>query len=222
MSTQSPEQRRAGATVGDVMTTRVLAVTPDADFRHIALTFRQYRISACPVVNEAGQVLGVVSEADLLHKAAGTGFPAGLIRLQWKLSEQSKATAVTARELMTAPAVTIRADAPVPVAAKVMQDRRVKRLPVVDEAGKLMGMISRVDVLSVYERPDSAIQAEVQRMVDTEFGLRPGTIDVAVSAGIVTLAGTVDRLETALNLVARARHADGVIATRDRISVSGA
>jgi CBS-domain-containing membrane protein len=220
MSTESREQHRNGATVRDVMTTRVLAVTPKTDFRQISTIFREYRVSACPVINDAGQVVGVVSEADLLHKAADTEFPAGLIRLQWKLSEESKATAVTAGELMTTPAVTINAEAPVTVAAKAMQDRGLKRLPVVDDGGKLIGIVSRVDVLSVYERPDSAIEAYIQRIIDTEFGLKPEQIRVTVMAGIVTLTGRVDRRDAALHLVARARHVDGVIATRDRLTIS--
>jgi CBS-domain-containing membrane protein len=220
MNTDNREQRPSGVAVGDVMTARVLAVTPNTDFRQISMVFRQYRVSACPVINDAGQVLGVVSEADLLHKAADADFPAGLIRLEWKLSEESKATAVTADQLMTSPAVTIHPDAPLTVAAKAMQDRRLKRLPVVDDGGKLVGIVSRVDVLSVYERPDSVIEADVQRIIGAEFALKPEAIRVTVTAGIVTLTGTVDRRETALNLVARTRHADGVVATRDRLTVS--
>jgi CBS domain-containing protein len=222
MSTESREQRRSGATVRDVMTTAVLAVTSETDFRQIAKMFREYRVSACPVINESGRVLGVVSEADLLHKAADTDFPAGLIRLQWKLGEQSKATAVTAGELMTSPAVTINADAPITVAAKAMQDRGLKRLPVVNDGGKLIGIVSRVDVLSVYERPDSAIRADIQRIIESEFALKPEAIGVTVTAGIVTLTGSVDRHDTALRLVARTRHADGVIAIRDRLTSSDA
>jgi CBS domain-containing protein len=220
MSSESREQRRDGMTVGDVMTTKVLAVAPDTDFRKIATTFRENRVSACPVVNDAGQVLGVVSEADLLHKAAETDFPAGPIRLQWKLSEKSKATAVTADQLMTSPAVTIHADAPVTAAARAMQDRSLKRLPVVDEGDKLIGIVSRVDVLSVYERPDSAIQADVRRLISDEFGLTPKRIAVTVTAGIVTLTGSIPSRDMALTLVAQTRNVDGVVATRDRLTIS--
>jgi CBS domain-containing protein len=215
-------ERRDGMTVGNVMTTKVLAVAPDTDFRKIATIFRENRVSACPVVNGAGQVLGVVSEADLLHKAAETEFPAGPIRLQWKLSQKSKATAVTAGQLMTSPAVTIHADAPVTAAAKTMQDRSLKRLPVVDEGDKLIGIVSRVDVLSVYERPDSAIQADIQRLISDEFALPPERIAVTVTAGIVTLTGGIPSREMALTLVAQTRNVDGVVATRDRLTISDA
>ncbi len=222
MSEESREQRRDGMTVGDVMTTKVLAVAPDTDFRKIAVIFRENRVSACPVVNRAGQVLGVVSEADLLHKAAETEFPAGPIRLQWKLSEKSKATAVTAEQLMTSPAVTIHADAPVTVAAKTMQDRGLKRLPVVAAGDKLIGIVSRVDVLSVYERSDNAIQADVQRIIGADFGLTPERLAVSVTAGVVTLTGSVPSRDMALTLVARTRNVDGVVATRDRLTISDA
>jgi CBS domain-containing protein len=215
-------EHRDGMTVGDVMTTKVLAVAPDTDFRKIAMTFRENRVSACPVVNGAGQVVGVVSEADLLHKAAETDFPVGPIRLQWKLSEKSKATAVTADQLMTSPAVTIHPDAPVTVAAKTMQDRSLKRLPVVDEEDKLIGIVSRVDVLSVYERSDSAIQADIQRLLRDEFGLTSERIAATVTAGIVTLTGSIRSREMALSLVAQTRNVDGVVATRDRLTISDA
>src|SRR5215469_15876627 len=119
------------ATVKDVMTTSVVAVKRNADFKQIVSVLRRFRVSACPVINDAGHVVGVVSEADLLYKEAHSRMPAGLIRLRWKLGEESKANAVTAGRLMTSPAVTIHPDVPVEVAARVMQDRWIKRLPVV-------------------------------------------------------------------------------------------
>jgi len=205
------------ATVGDVMTTRVIAVSQDADFKHIARVLREFGVSACPVVSDGGVVVGVVSEADLLYKPAEPDLPAGLTRLKWKLGEESKATAVTADQLMTSPAVTITKDAPVAVAARVMQDRCLKRLPVVDERNHLTGLISRADVLGVYDRPDSYIRDEVNQLIAGEFGIAPADVDVTVSAGVVTLAGSVDQDRTALELMARIRHIEGVVAVRDRL-----
>jgi CBS domain-containing protein len=205
------------STVRDVMTSRVVAVSQDADFRQIARVLCEFGVSACPVVSDGGTVVGVVSEADLLSKPADPELPAGLTRLRWKLDEQSKATAVTAEGLMTSPAVTISPDAPVNVAARVMKDRCLKRLPVVDERNHLIGIISRVDVLSVYERPDSGICDEVNETIAGDFGLDPADVAVTVRAGIVTLAGSVDQEKTALRLLARIRHIEGVIAVRDRL-----
>jgi predicted transcriptional regulator len=180
---------------------------------------RQFRVSACPVINDAGRVVGVVSEADLMYKAADCELPAGLIRLRWKLGEESKITAVTAQELMTSPAVTIHPEAPVQMAARVMRDRRLKRLPVVGQDGELIGIISRTDVLSVYDRSDADILAEVTQVVASEFAIIPSDLRAEVSAGVVTLTGFVARQETALELVARLRHIEGVVAVRDRLAV---
>jgi len=206
-----------GTTVADVMTARVIAVTGNADFKQIARVLRQYRVSACPVMNDAGQVVGVVSAADLLYKTADCALPAGLIRLRWKLGEESKITAVTAQQLMTSPAVTVQADAPVQVAATVMRDRRVKRLPVVGTDGRLIGIVTRADVLAVYDRPDADILAEVMSVLLGEFGLSAADYQATVSAGVVTVSGLVGLQETALEVAARIRHIEGVVAVRDRL-----
>jgi CBS domain-containing protein len=208
------------ATISDVMNTRVIALKRTADFKEIVSVLRQHRVSACPVVNDAGQVIGMVSEADLLFKEADPGTPCGPIRQRWKLSEESKVNAVTAAHLMTSPAVTIQPDTPVAVAARVMQDRRLKRLPVVTDDGTLIGIVSRADILSVYERPDADILDEVRTVIMAgEFGLEPGDFGVTATSGIVTLTGMVDGQSTALELVARIRHAEGVVAVRDRLTI---
>ena len=204
-------------TVADVMTTKVIAVKRSADFKQIAQVLRQFRVSACPVVNDAGQVVGVVSEADLLYKTADCDLPAGFIRLRWKLGEESKITAVTAQQLMTSPAVTIHADAPVQVAARIMRDHRVKRLPVVGRDGELIGIVTRADVLAVYDRPDDEILAEVMTVLMGEFGFSAANFQATVSSGVVTLTGLVALQETELEVAARIRHIEGVVAVRDRL-----
>lgn len=210
------------ATVRDVMNTRVIALKRTADFKEIVSVLRRHGVSACPVVNDEGQVIGVVSEADLLFKEADPGTPCGSIRLRWKLSEESKVNAVTAGHLMTSPAVTIHPDTPVTVAARVMQDRRLKRLPVVTDDGTLVGIVSRADVLSVYERPDGDILDEVRTVMAGEFALDPANFGVTVTAGIVTITGLIKDQDTALELVARVRHAEGVVAVRDRLTIAEA
>jgi CBS domain-containing protein len=212
------EESLMGTTVRDVMTSRVIAVKRNADFKQIARVLHHFRVSACPVINEAGRVVGVVSEADLLHKTAGLDLPAGPIRLRWKLSEESKITAVTADQLMTSPAVTIDPDAPVYVAARVMRDRQLKRLPVVAAGGGLIGIVSRADLLSVYDRPDADIRAEAMTIAANEVGLDGADIEVTVFSGVVTISGVVGLQETALDLVARIRHIEGAVAVRDRLT----
>ena len=210
------------ATVKDVMTTNVVAVKRNADFKQIVSVLRRYRVSACPVINDAGRVVGVVSEADLLYKEANGRMPAGLIRLRWKLGEESKVNAVTAGRLMTSPAVTIHPDVSVAAAARVMQDRWIERLPVVSDDGLLIGIVTRSDVLSVYERPDDEILAEILTdVIAAEFSLAAIAVDVAVKSGIVTISGLMDGPGTALELVARLRHVEGVVAVRDCLAISG-
>src|SRR5215475_4130458 len=137
-------------TVSDVMTRRVVAVREDACYKDIVGALRHHRVSACPVIDGCGQVIGLVSEADLLYKQTDPELPVGLIRLNWRLHEHTKATGLTAADLMTTPAIAIEPQASLRVAARVMQDQQVKRLPVVAPDGRLVGIITRSDVLSVF------------------------------------------------------------------------
>ena len=158
-------------TVRDVMTTRVVAVRKNATFKDIATLLTEYRVSAFPVLDEAGKVIGVVSEADMLTKealVADMGVQAtrlGRIAGSPYHDEFAKAAAVTAGDLMTKPPVVVTPDEPVTSAARLMYHGRVKRLPVVGEKGQLIGIVSRADVLSVYSRPDSEIQQEITKNV---------------------------------------------------------
>ena len=210
-------------TVSDVMTATVVAVREEADFKEMVTVMRSRRVSAFPVLDAADRVIGVVSEADLLLKEAlkeaTPATPQGLVKSVWRLKDRSKAVGVTAAEVMTKPAVTIGQDAPIAEAARRMQSHRVKRLPVVDENGRLRGIISRADVLSVFERPDSEIWDDVvKEVIVGEFGLDPEMFAVTVRSGVVTVTGSVDRRADALGLLGAIRHMEGVVALRDRLS----
>jgi CBS-domain-containing membrane protein len=180
---------------------------------------RSRRVSAFPVLDSADKVIGVVSEADLLLKEAAPDYLKGALRLSWRPAERFKAAGVTAAEVMTKPAVTIGEDAPVAEAARLMQSRRVKRLPVVDDYGRLRGIVSRADVLSVFERPDHEIWDDViKEVIVGEFGLDPEMFVVTVRSGVITVTGSVDRRVDALGLLGAIRHMEGVVALRDRLS----
>src|SRR3954452_23976551 len=147
-------------TVKDVMTTRVIWVKKDDTFGEVAAALREHRDSAFPVVDDDRKVIGVVSEADMLNKEAlidEPGFVDGILRRR----DQAKARGITAGDLMTTAVVAVRPDDTVEHAAKLMYDRGVKRLPVTDENRRLVGIISRADVLSVFDRPDAAIRKEI-------------------------------------------------------------
>jgi CBS domain-containing protein len=207
------------ATVKDVMTTKVIALRKGADFKEIVSVLRRYRVSACPVIDDGDRVIGVVSEADLLYKETEPDRPPALLRFQWRLDEEYKSRAVTAGQLMTSPAVTVRPGMPVVDAARLMQDRRIKRLPVVGQDGSLIGIVTRSDVLAIFERPDDDIWEEVTKVIiGGEFTLDPADFEVTVFSGVVTLEGLVELHRTALDLVARVRHAEGVVSVRNRLS----
>jgi len=203
------------STVNDVMTTNVVAIPESAGYKDIVVAMRQRHVSAFPVLDAAGRVTGVVSEADLLAKEVGPepfAGPGGLLRATGRRSERAKAAGVTAAELMSTPPVTIGPNATVADAARLMYERGVKRLPVVDEAGRLAGIISRVDVLSVFTRPDSEIRAEVRRRIN---GAEP--LGVSVASGIVTLTGQARSHSAAHRAIDAAYHVEGVVDVRDRI-----
>jgi CBS-domain-containing membrane protein len=207
------------STVRDVMTTDVVAVPESADYKQIITVLRQRRVSAVPVVDTASRVVGVVSEADLLYKEAAHALPKGTVRLAWLLKEPSKAAATTAAGLMTKPAVTIAAGATVADAARLMQASHVKRLPVVDDDGRLAGIVSRADVLSVFERPDAEVRDDVVKaVIAREPGPDPEKLGVTVQSGIVTMTGQFGDRAAALSLLAAVRHLEGVVGVRDRLS----
>jgi len=203
------------ATVKDIMTTRVIWVRKDTTFREMAAALHEYRISAFPVVDEDRKVIGVVSEADMLTKAAvDDGIIAGLLHHR----DQAKARGITAGDLMTTAVVAVRPEDTVEHAAKLMYHRGVKRLPVTDESGRLVGIISRADVLSVFDRTDGAIHHEiVNDVLLSEFMVDPKTLNVTVMDGIVTLSGRPETDELGRRIIQRVRHVQGVVAVRDRL-----
>jgi CBS-domain-containing membrane protein len=204
-------------TVQEIMTTRVIWVSKDATFREMAVALHEHRVSAFPVVDDDHKVIGVVSEADLLAKEAlddEPGVLAGILRRR----DQAKARGVTAGDLMTTAVVAVRPQDTVEHAAKLMYDRRVKRLPVTDADGHLAGIISRADVLSVFDRTDAQIRNEItEEVLLGGFLVDPLVFTVTVKDGIVTLSGHPDTSETGHEIVRQVRHVQGVVAMRDRL-----
>lgn len=198
-------------TVSDVMTEAAVAVGRDAPFKEIVASMDRWKVSALPVLEGDGRVIGVVSEADLLPKEEfRTTDPARFDEIR-RLADMAKAGAVTAGQLMTSPAVCVHADATLAQAARIMAQRRVKRLPVTDAEGMLRGIVSRRDLLKVFLRSDEEIAEEVRaEVVGTLFPGEPA-VAVAVRDGEVTLTGRV--LEPALMLLATrlTRAVEGVV-----------
>jgi CBS domain-containing protein len=205
------------AIVKDVMTTHVIAVRKNATFKDMAAQLREHRVSAFPVLDNDNKVIGVVSEADLLTKEAleSGGKAAGILHHR----EQVKAAGLTAADLMTKPPVTIGPNDFVSHAARVMYSRRVKRLPVVDDDGRLVGIVSRADVLSVYGRPDADIRQDIVEHVILDALLTdPARFTITVKDGIVTVEGMPETAVVGHDMIEEIRHVEGVVAVRDRLS----
>jgi CBS domain-containing protein len=206
------------STVKDVMSTHVIAVRQGAPYKEMAAMLHEQRVSAFPVIDDHNKVIGVVSEADLLTKEALEGTaPRTLLSRQERVRKQ--VNALTAADLMTKPPVTIGPDTPVTDAARLMYNRRVKRLPVTSGDGTLIGIVTRSDVLSVYNRPDAEIQHEVtEDLILGTLLCDPACFTVAVKDGIVTIEGTPETNMAGLDIIDAVRHMEGVVAVRDRLS----
>jgi CBS domain-containing protein len=201
------------------MSTHVIAAHESATYKELAAMLRDMRVSAFPVVDEDNRVLGIVSETDLLAKEALEGTVPGTLASLPRQREPSRVSGLTAGELMSRPAVTIGPDEPVSHAARLMYNKRVKRLPVIADDGTLVGIVSRSDVLSVYSKPDAEIRDEVAGdLIRGNFLSDPGAFTVTVKDGIVTLGGTPDTAQAGHDIVAAVRHMEGVVAVRDRLS----
>ncbi|MFE3123284.1 CBS domain-containing protein [Streptomyces hydrogenans] len=202
-------------TVADVMTKKVVAVRPDTPFKEIAAAMERWKVSALPVLEGEGRVVGVVSEADLLVKEEFHDHRLGMVEQLRRHDATAKAGSDRAAELMSAPAVTVGPDATLSRAARIMATRRVKRLPVVDGDGVIQGVVSRSDLLKVFLRPDEELADEVRRDVVAKlFPLSRDRIEVRVEAGVVTLIGDV-RDSTLVPVAERlARAVEGVVDVR--------
>ncbi|MEV0412882.1 CBS domain-containing protein [Streptomyces sp. NPDC050448] len=197
-------------TVSDVMSHTAVAIGRGASYKEIVELMHQWKVSALPVLEGEGRVVGVVSEADLLPKE---GFRREDPHLPEQLDEASKADAVLAEELMSSPAVTVHPDATLAEAARIMARKAVKRLPVVNSVGMLEGVVSRSDLLKVFLRPDEEIEEEIRQVVLGELPLR-AHVEFAVLDGVVTLRGPL-RDRALVPLLARAiRAVEGVVDVR--------
>jgi CBS domain-containing protein len=206
------------------MTAGVVTVRADTSYRDMVAMVRRHRVSGLPVVDDDGKVIGVVSETDLLAtEAADPGHgvhPAPRTWLPYR--HHVTADAATAGDLMTHPAVTTGPDELVADAARLMHSLKLQRLPVVDRDRRLVGIVSRSDVLKVFSRTDEEIRREVtQDVIMDGFFTDPGRFTVTVKDGIVTLAGASGSVVLGENIVDQVRHLEGVVAVHDHFTYPG-
>jgi CBS domain-containing protein len=173
--------------VGDVMTTAVVTVGLLTPYKMVASLMAENRVSGFPVLDADGHVVGVVTEANLLAEEEKRAWERMAVPGHGLRPQQH--WALTAGELMSSPAITIGPDATIAGAARAMNEHRVRRLPVVDPGGRLLGVVSRRDLLSVFLRTDSAVAAEVREVFDEVLQVSSVTVTVTVQDGVVVITG---------------------------------
>jgi CBS domain-containing protein len=205
--------------VEDVMTREVLTVSPGASLKEAAHLLVEHRISGLPVVDNEDHVLGVVSEADVLPKeVAGLQLRRPLAWLTGLEVDRSKLEARLVGEAMTAPALTIEAHHPVGFAAKLMIDRSVNRLPVVDD-GKLIGIVTRADLVRAFVRSDAEIAREIlDEVVVRDLRLDRQSVQVEVEEGEVTLTGRLDSRADVQSVEALVARVPGVVGVQSTLA----
>ncbi|WRZ88927.1 CBS domain-containing protein [Streptomyces sp. NBC_01007] len=212
--------------VGSVMTTDVVRAPYGAPFKEVARLLAAHRISGLPVVDDDEKVIGVISESDLLARQAQIPDPYApkprfhlVLPTRAARRQTAKARARTAGQLMSVPPVTVYAENTIAEAARTMAQNRVERLPVVDEEDRLVGIVTRRDLLQVFLRPDREIRSEViDEVLVRSLWLTPQTVTVGVHEGVITLDGQVERRSEAEIAVAMSRRIDGAVGVVDKLT----
>lgn len=214
---------RRHRTVADVMTRQVHVARPLTPFKRLVQLIEENKISAVPIVDEEGMPVGIVSESDLLLKERREELEteASLLHPMRRRDQRTKAVGVVAAQIMSKPPITVRSDTTLPAAARMMQDRKVRRLVVVDERGKIAGIVSRSDLLQVFLRTDQEVRDEVESMVIPSMLMpAPESVKVLVHWNVVTLLGEVDRKTDVDILTRMTREVDGVVDVVNRLRYS--
>jgi CBS domain-containing protein len=215
--------------VGDVMTYRVITVDDRTPFKDVVRLIRKHGVSALPVLDQAGRLVGIVSEADLMLKEEHAAGERSSRPFPWRGDagrgngvppwiQRSKAQGVVARDLMTSPVVTVAPREPVALAARIMRENRVKRLPVTNAEGDLVGIVSRSDLLTTFLRSDDEIRAAIEdELTEPRPSIEEGQIRVVVEDGVAKLGGHVGFKSQIPRIVSIARTIDGVVDVESRL-----
>ncbi len=208
-------------TVAEVMTTRVHVASAPTPFKVLVRMIEENKISAVPIVDQSGVPIGVVSESDLLLKERRRELETqpDLLHLRRRRKERAKAEGLVASDLMSSPPITVSVETRLTQAARLMQERNIRRLVVVDQRGKIAGLVSRSDLLQVFLRTDEDLRDEVLATVIPSV-LMPteDTVEVTVCSNVITLSGEVDRKSDAEILARLSRELDGVVEVVNHLS----
>ena len=207
-------------TVADVMTRHVHVAGPQTPFKLIVRLIEENRVSAIPIVNQHGEPIGVVSESDLLLKERRADFDQpDLLHSRRRRELRAKADGLLAADIMTAPPITVPVNIGLSQAARLMQERNVRRLIVVDERGKIAGIVSRSDLLQVFLRGDEELRHEIEEILIPALMLEsPRDMRIEVRWNVVTLAGELDRKSDVEILTRMTAGLDGVVGVVDKLT----
>jgi CBS domain-containing protein len=209
--------------IKDVMTVDVLTVPTGKTLKETAEILADTGISGLPVTGDDGEVVGVISEGDILFKERSPerrrGGSFAWLFFPDLIENEAKLDARTAGEAMSSPAITIAPGRPLGEAAARMLDEAVNRLPVVDEAGELVGIVTRADLVRAFTRSDGEVEDEIRKeLISRTFWLRPGELDVTVHEGEVTIAGEVDTKSDAELLPELIAQVPGVVSVESKLT----
>ncbi len=185
--------------VVDLMTTDVITVSRETGIRDAARLMFRNRVSGLPVTSPEGSLIGIITEADFL-------------RLEVERQDGATDLGETVGDVMSDGVVTTSPDTEVYDAAKMMTFQDIKRLPVVDDDARLLGIISRADIVSVFTRPDDVIEDEIREdLIRRVLFIDPDELDVSVTNGVVTFVGEIGTRNEARLLAELASRLDGVL-----------
>ena len=205
--------------IGELMTEHVVTVAPGATLKEAAVLLARHRISGLPVIDPDRRVVGIVSEGDFLEKQAGERPRQGPLRRLLKDDRPDKLEARTVGEAMTALAITIGARHEAARAAQLMVEHKVNRLPVVDDEKRLLGIVTRADLVRAFVRADEEIERELRDdVVRGALWTDPRDVEITVRRGEVTLAGELDTKADAQLLESFAARVPGVVSVRSELS----
>ena len=207
--------------VRDVMTTNLFTVPPDMPLKEVATRMLEYGISGLPVVDDEQNVVGVLSETDILYKETTAPKRDGLVDWLIHYGEDppaAKLNARTARQAMTTPAVTITPRRSVADAAELMLEVGIDRLPVV-EAGELVGIVTRADLVRAFTRGDEEVEREIKEdVLLATLWMNPADVRIHVKDGYVTLEGSVEDEGVAEQILHFAQRVPGVVVVEARLT----
>jgi len=195
------------------MTPTVMTVGPDTGLKAAARLMIENGISGLPVVAEDGKLVGIITEADFIKQEADRSHRRYRRLLEALFGEREhRPVGETVGDAMTRHPIVVDPNTRVAEAAREMADRGIKRLPVVDESGRLVGIVSRANILEAFARPDGEIAAHIRHdVVERILMIDPESVTITVSEGVVALSGAVPTKTDARLLDELTRRLEGVV-----------